>query len=146
MAPFLDCPHSFQALQPCNEIRSHCCVLVPATGFAHGGQQGNRLVRENGPPAASGGAQSLSRQPQAFPPKAVRGLGHDRWKQENNGWNDLTPNWSLKHGFLHACQHRPHTPVIENQQSPPPAGVAAHQAPSRLPAVHPNRKITCPQP
>ena len=34
-------------------------------------------------------------QPQAFPPKVVRGLGHDRWKQENNGWNDLTQHWSL---------------------------------------------------
>jgi hypothetical protein len=37
----------------------------------------------------------------------VRRLGHDRWKQENNGWNDLTQNWAFKHGFLHACQHRP---------------------------------------
>ena len=22
-------------------------------------------------------------------------------------WNDLTQNWALKHGFLHACEHRP---------------------------------------
>jgi len=28
----------------------------------------------------------------------VRRLGHDRWKLENNGWNDLTQNWGLKHG------------------------------------------------
>jgi len=56
-------------------------------------------------------------QPQAFPPKVVRRLGHDRWKLENNGWNDLTQNWSLKHGFLHACRHRPHA-VIEEQSLP----------------------------
>jgi hypothetical protein len=37
----------------------------------------------------------------AFPAPVVRSLGHDRWKQENNGWNDLTQNWALKHGFLH---------------------------------------------
>jgi hypothetical protein len=45
--------------------------------------------------------------PQAFPATLVRKLGHDRWKQENNGWNDLTQNWAFKHGFLHACRHRP---------------------------------------
>ena len=39
----------------------------------------------------------------------VRQLGHDRWKLENNGWNDLTQNWALKHDFLHACKHRPKT-------------------------------------
>ena len=43
----------------------------------------------------------------AFPAPQVRALGHDRWKNENNGWNDLTQNWALKHGFLHACKHRP---------------------------------------
>ena len=32
---------------------------------------------------------------------------HDRWKPENNGWNDLTQNWAFKHGFLHSCRHRP---------------------------------------
>jgi hypothetical protein len=42
-----------------------------------------------------------------FPTAQVRALGHDRWKLENNGWNDLTQNWALKHGFLHACKHRP---------------------------------------
>ena len=46
---------------------------------------------------------------QAFPATLVRRLGHDRWKQENNGWNDLTQNWAFKHGFLHACRHRPQT-------------------------------------
>jgi hypothetical protein len=46
---------------------------------------------------------------QAFPPALIRRLGHDRWKQENNGWNDLTQNWAFKHGFLHACRHRPQT-------------------------------------
>jgi len=42
-----------------------------------------------------------------FPPTVIRQLGHARWKQENNGWMDLTQYWALKHGFLHACQHRP---------------------------------------
>ena len=42
-----------------------------------------------------------------FPPPHVRALGHDRWKKENNGWNDLTQNGALKHGFLPACKHRP---------------------------------------
>ena len=46
----------------------------------------------------------------AFPSTVVRRLGHDRWKQENNGWNDLTQNWAFKHGFLHACRHRPSQP------------------------------------
>jgi hypothetical protein len=45
--------------------------------------------------------------PKAFPATLVRRLGHDRWKLENNGWNDLTQNWAFKHGFLHACKHRP---------------------------------------
>jgi hypothetical protein len=44
---------------------------------------------------------------QAFSPTLVRQLGHDRWQQENNGWNDLTQNWAFKHGYLHACRHRP---------------------------------------
>lgn len=42
-----------------------------------------------------------------FPGQQVWSLGHARWKNENNGWNDLTQNWALKHGFLHACEHRP---------------------------------------
>lgn len=42
-----------------------------------------------------------------FPAPQVRRLGHDRWILENNGWNDLTQHWAFKHGFLHACQHRP---------------------------------------
>jgi hypothetical protein len=28
---------------------------------------------------------------------------------------DLTQNWALKHGFLHACNHRPKTPTESNQ-------------------------------
>lgn len=44
---------------------------------------------------------------QAFPTPVVRQLGHSRWKNENNGWMDLTKHWAFKHGFLHACQHRP---------------------------------------
>jgi len=44
---------------------------------------------------------------QAFPAGVIRRLGHDRWKNENNGWMDLTKHWAFKHGFLHACRHRP---------------------------------------
>jgi Transposase DDE domain len=44
---------------------------------------------------------------QAFPTPVVRQLGHSRWKNENNGWMDLTKHWAFKHGFLHACRHRP---------------------------------------
>ncbi len=43
----------------------------------------------------------------AFSAPLVRRLGHDRWKNENNGWMDLTQHWAFKHGFLHACRHRP---------------------------------------
>src|SRR5215831_4646478 len=42
-----------------------------------------------------------------FPATVVRQLGHSRWNNENNGWMDLTKHWAFKHGFLHACQHRP---------------------------------------
>jgi Transposase DDE domain len=55
---------------------------------------------------------------QAFPPELVRQLGHDRWKQENNGWNDLTQNWAFKHGFLHACRHRPQIAAQDGHQRP----------------------------
>jgi len=44
---------------------------------------------------------------QAFPAAVVRRLGHDRWKNENNGWMVLSQHWAFKHGFLHACRHRP---------------------------------------
>ena len=50
-----------------------------------------------------------------FSPVTIRKLGHDRWKQENNGWMDLTKNWAFKHGFLHACRHRPK--LTDSQQS-----------------------------
>lgn len=43
----------------------------------------------------------------AFPAATLRQLGHSRWKQENNGWMELTKHWAFKHGFLHACRHRP---------------------------------------
>lgn len=55
---------------------------------------------------------------QAFPATLVRRLGHDRWKQENNGWNDLTQNWAFKHGFLHACRHRPHMHSQKGESRP----------------------------
>lgn len=54
----------------------------------------------------------------AFPASLLRRLGHDRWKQENNGWNDLTQNWALKHGYLHACRHRPRTVSAEGKRVP----------------------------
>jgi hypothetical protein len=44
---------------------------------------------------------------QVFPTPVVRQLGHGRWKNENNGWMDLTKHWAFKHGFLHACRRRP---------------------------------------
>ena len=73
---------------------------------------------------------------QAFPPKIVRGLGHERWKQENNGWNDLTQNWALKHGFLHACRHRPRAATAEDQPLQPTDSAAATEdskaAPERV--------------
>jgi hypothetical protein len=52
---------------------------------------------------------------QTVPSLLLRRLGQDRWKQENNGWNDLTQNWAFKHGFLHACRHRPRTPAEDGQ-------------------------------
>lgn len=55
---------------------------------------------------------------QAFPPLVVRRIGHDRWKQENNGWDDLTQNWAFKHGFLHACRHRPQTDSGDGERVP----------------------------
>lgn len=58
--------------------------------------------------------------PQAFPANQVRRLGHDRWKLENNGWNDLTQNWAFKHGFLHACRHRPRTCSPDGTRLPVP--------------------------
>ena len=89
-------------------------------------------------------------EPQAFPPKVVRALGHDRWKQENNGWNDLTQNWSLKHGFLHACRHRPHAAVIEPQppslptvpvMAPATANLTPESAPSPKDHLVPNHGL-----
>ena len=55
-----------------------------------------------------------------FPATVVRKLGHDRWKQENNGWNDLTQNWAFKHGFLHACRHRPPASSKKHEDEPAP--------------------------
>ena len=55
-----------------------------------------------------------------FPAPQVRRLGHDRWKQENNGWMDLTMNWKFKHGFLHACRHRPQRISSSGKRQPVP--------------------------
>jgi hypothetical protein len=54
----------------------------------------------------------------AFPARVVWSLGHLRWKNENNGWNDLSQNFALKHGFLHACKHRPKTLSAEGKREP----------------------------
>ncbi len=63
---------------------------------------------------------------QTFSAHQVRRLGHDRWKLENNGWNDLTQNWAFKHGFLHACRHRPQSCAPNGErQSVPNRGLAA---------------------
>jgi len=53
-----------------------------------------------------------------FPARQVWHCGHARWKNENNGWNDLTQNWALKHGFLHACRHRPKQPSAAGPPQP----------------------------
>lgn len=64
--------------------------------------------------------------PQIFSARQVRRLGHQRWKLENNGWNDLTQNWALKHGFLHACKHRPKARTADGRLEPVPnRGLAA---------------------
>jgi len=55
-----------------------------------------------------------------FSPSTIRLLGHDRWKQENNGWMDLTKHWDFKHGFLHACNHRPMITDAEGNKMPVP--------------------------
>ena len=53
-----------------------------------------------------------------FPAPQLRRLGHDRWILENNGWNDLTQHWAFKHGFLHACQHRPQAITESGDRQP----------------------------
>lgn len=64
--------------------------------------------------------------PQVFTAAVVRRLGHDRWKQENNGWMELTRYWAFKHGFLHACAHRPkHTRTGGERERVPNHGLAA---------------------
>jgi len=75
--------------------------------------------------------------PQAFPAALVRKLGHERWKQENNGWNDLTQNWAFKHGFLHACRHRPSTGSRQSEGQPAPAIDTGELVQQQTPAVSP---------
>jgi hypothetical protein len=63
---------------------------------------------------------------QAFPATVIRQLGHSRWKNENNGWMDLTKHWAFKHGFLHACRHRPRQTNAAGERKPVPNhGLAA---------------------
>lgn len=54
--------------------------------------------------------------PQQISLATVWRLGHLRWKNENNGWNDLTQHWGWKHGFVHACRHRVPTPPPPGQK------------------------------
>lgn len=54
----------------------------------------------------------------SFPTPVVRRLGHDRWKNENNGWMDLTKHYSFKHGFLHSCRHRPKQTNAAGEREP----------------------------
>jgi len=54
----------------------------------------------------------------AFSAAVIRQLGHSRWNHENNGWMDLTKHWAFKHGFLHACQHRPQRLNSAGQREP----------------------------
>lgn len=64
--------------------------------------------------------------PDVFPARVVRQLGHSRWKNENNGWMDLTKHWAFKHGFLHACRHRPkRTNSSGQREAVPNHGLAA---------------------
>ncbi len=61
-----------------------------------------------------------------FSAATVRQLGHSRWKNENNGWMDLTKHWAFKHGYLHACRHRPQQINASGQREPVPNhGLAA---------------------
>lgn len=61
-----------------------------------------------------------------FSAATIRRLGHDRWKNENNGWMDLTRYWAFKHGFLHACSHRPQQTNAEGERERVPNhGLAA---------------------
>jgi hypothetical protein len=63
---------------------------------------------------------------QVFTTSVIRQLGHTRWKNENNGWMDLTRYWAFKHGFLHACRHRPkHTNDSGERESVSNHGLAA---------------------
>jgi hypothetical protein len=62
----------------------------------------------------------------AFPAPIIRQLGHQRWNNENNGWMDLTKHWAFRHGFLHACQHRPQQrPSSGEPKMVPNRGLAA---------------------
>jgi len=72
--------------------------------------------------------------PQTFPAAMIRRLGHDRWKLENNGWNDLTQNWAFKHGFLHACRHRPPT-ASENSRPQPEPAAGTSERPQHTPTA-----------
>jgi hypothetical protein len=55
---------------------------------------------------------------QVFPTPVIRQLGHSRWKNENNGWMDLTKHWAFKHGFLHAYRHRPKQTAASGEREP----------------------------
>src|SRR5665213_3370513 len=73
--------------------------------------------------------------PQSFSTTMVRGLGHDRWKQENNGWKDRKENGAFKHGFLHACRHRPPEGSRHSEDRPVPVLGADELVSTGTPAV-----------
>jgi hypothetical protein len=54
----------------------------------------------------------------AFPAAVIRQLGHSRWKNENNGWMDLTKHWAFKYGFLHAASTAPSVSTQRDNESP----------------------------
>ena len=93
---------------------------TPGLPFSDGYPQPIRVVRSDTHP------ESLPPAPTPTGDHFLRRLGHDRWKNENNGWMDLTKHWAFKHGFLHACRHRPQRRSPQGTRQPVPnRGLAA---------------------
>ena len=92
-----DLPFSLQDSRPVRVVRSE--ETVECQQYRHGERRARVTHHE--------WIWITTLKAQAFGALVIRRLGHARWKQENNGWMDLTQNWAFKHGFLHACRHRP---------------------------------------
>ena len=90
-------PFSEDYSQPMRVVRSE--ELVTQQHYREGGRQPESTARE--------WMWITTLASKVFSTRLIHDLGHLRWKNENNGWNDLTQNWALTHGFLHACKHRP---------------------------------------